>query len=94
MTMKDMGQHNFNMGVEYIETFYDDADAEDITNAVKALTEVFRYSNALGEKDGAIFAGKAIELAYAALLYPYCNDDGLDLPDLINELETELKYWK
>lgn len=95
MSLEDMGRYNFHMGVEHMKSFGDDADPKDVVEALRVLSELFKW-NELGDSVdpfGKILASKAIDVAYAALAYPLCTDDGLDVKDCAQELKHELHYW-
>ena len=91
MTMHDMGNYNFRMGVEYMQSFKDDCDDDSIVEALGVLSEILKDLSD-GEPER-ILASKAIDVAYTAMS-GYCDDDGLDFYDYVNELKYELlRHW-
>lgn len=96
MALSDMARYNFHMGVEYMDSFRDDADTKDVVEALRVLSEFFTYNKLeLGEgvdQFNDILASKAIDVAYTALAYPACTEYGLGLQDCIEELRKELEY--
>lgn len=95
MALSDMARHNFHMGVEYMDSFRDDADTKDVVEALRVLSEFFTYNKLeLGEgvdQFNDILASKAIDVAYTACSGG-CTEYGLDLQDCIEELRKELAY--
>ena len=94
MALDWVNEHNFHMGVHYMDMFRDDAATEDVIEALRVLSEFLTYNDLGGDIDrnNTILASKAIDVAYTALAYPACTEYGLNLNDCIEELHKELEY--